>query len=74
MSINRYGDEIIFSCDVCDETEHTGTDDFTEALAYAKEYGWKMIRVNEDWHHFCGPNCEVDFKSEELDELFETEK
>lgn len=57
MTISREGREIYFECDAakgrCAEVCETGTSDFSEALDTAKQEGWKVKKVGDQWEHYC---------------------
>lgn len=57
MSVTRdYGD-VVFECDTCGEIIETHTDDFMDALSFAKGEGWIVSKDGDDWVHFCNRNC-----------------
>lgn len=55
--IRHYRDRTMsFECDQCGEEFDTDTDDFHDALAEAKDNGWKAQIELGEWQHFC-ENC-----------------
>ncbi len=52
----------VMHCDTCPEhLECDGHVDFTAALAFAKEKGWRVYKgPDKEWAHSC-PSCTEDF-------------
>ena len=47
-----------FLCDNCSNTENFEAEgDFYEAVALAKTAGWRIVKVNDEWKHYC-PACQ----------------
>ena len=46
----------VMECDFCSEYIDLDTDDFQEAIDMAKDYGWKIRKVDGEWVHVC-PAC-----------------
>ena len=45
------------TCDYCGEMCDENFNEFTEAVEYKKEYGWKSVKdKNDDWQELC-PEC-----------------
>jgi len=40
-------------CDDCGKVLVTDTDDFYEAVDYAKDDYWKVTKQDGEWQHFC---------------------
>lgn len=63
MSINRFRDEIYMDCDGAgcsvslSQYTDEGNDGFNDLLREAKEQGWKSVRENGEWAHYC-PDCQ----------------
>jgi hypothetical protein len=57
MSITRTYGDIEFECDNCGDSIETHTDDFTDALNFAKGEGWSARPVDGVWKHFCDATC-----------------
>jgi hypothetical protein len=48
------------SCDYCEEEEDEDFDEFTDAVAYKKENGYKSIKSKSGtWYEIC-PDCAED--------------
>ena len=43
-------------CDFCSDYEEFDTEDFQQMITDAKELGWKMLKVDNEWAHKC-PSC-----------------
>ena len=56
-------EKMTMSCDNCPE-EYTIEGIFSECFDVAKDDGWIIKKVNNEWLHFCCKECEVkyDFK------------
>jgi hypothetical protein len=57
MSVERVKGELVFTCDECDDTLETGTDEFAEGLQELKDAGWGTGRTGTTWVHRC-PTCQ----------------
>lgn len=44
------------SCDVCGECCDESFDEFTDAVQFKKDEGWKSRKINGEWHDLC-PEC-----------------
>lgn len=56
MSIERYKDMRIPTCDICGDTLPEEYD-FSDAVQAMKDAGWKIQRNDDgEWEHFC-PEC-----------------
>lgn len=55
VSQERPAGLIVFTCDDCDDTLETYTDDFREATVLRRAERWEAI-CGEAWHHYC-PGC-----------------
>lgn len=65
MSIERYGEEYVPTCDVCG-TELPPEYMFTEAVAAKKAAGWASIKDSDgDWWDVC-QNCLPAFISKDF--------
>jgi hypothetical protein len=54
MSVLRQHGQIVFECDACGDTHESGTTDFHDAYADAKDAGWVSFKNDEgDWEHRC---------------------
>ena len=51
--IDRQYGNIIFECDVCDETLTTDEDEFNAALNVFRNNYWKSEKVGDEWTHLC---------------------
>lgn len=56
MSLDRIKGDIVWTCDECDDTLETSTDDFAEARNDLRAAGWATTKEGEDWVHKC-PDC-----------------
>jgi hypothetical protein len=55
--IDRQGNKIIIECDMCDETVEGGEkEEFAPVWAEAKQGGWTVRKVANEWLHGC-PKC-----------------
>ena len=52
---NSY-DSFDLYCDSCDFSQTFDDMDFTSMIKEAKDYGWTIRKVNNDWEHYC-PTC-----------------
>jgi hypothetical protein len=57
MSITHSYGAVEFECDACGEVLATGHSDFYDALAQAKDEGWAVRKIKNQWHHFCDADC-----------------
>ena len=55
---NGYNGPITFECDVCHDSIDTKTDDFRDALSFAKDSGWIVKKIEDNWFHFCTFTCQ----------------
>jgi hypothetical protein len=53
-----YNGPITFECDTCQEELDTGDEDFTQALGLLREERWTIMKIGEDWFHFCSFECQ----------------
>lgn len=55
MSIERagYDGPITFVCDACGEIDETRCTQFPGALAKFKSHGGKVVKIDEEWEHYC---------------------
>ncbi len=46
-------------CDDCGDElgDEFDNDDFSEMLASAKKEGWRVVREEREWKHYC-PDCD----------------
>lgn len=49
--INKEYGKFKLVCDNCDKEE--AFDTFTDAIDYAREEGWKTVKVTSDFEHYC---------------------
>jgi hypothetical protein len=57
MSSEQRGQEIVFSCDNCEEERAVSSHSFKEAWEYLKDDGWRCFKNSSgDWEHRC-PDC-----------------
>lgn len=60
MTMERNDGQLVFRCDGrrCSEFIETDTNDFHDALNFAKSNGWKPIKdeASGEWEHEC-PEC-----------------
>jgi hypothetical protein len=57
IDYNNDESSMVMDCDGydCDESlEMYG--DFVECIQEAKDNGWKVMKIDEEWEHFC-PRC-----------------
>lgn len=60
MTIDRNLVTYDFHCDGCSVGAACFDADTTqEAVSKAKEAGWKVRKLDDEWHHFC-PDCGSD--------------
>jgi hypothetical protein len=61
MSMSEYEDCFVFSCDGCGleaPFERGGPGTFMTCVSEIKHRGWRIIRDDGDWSHFCsGKEC-----------------
>jgi len=54
-------------CDICGYSERFNTDgDFWELLKQMKKSGWKSMKVDNEWRHYC-PQCKQSYYKPEED-------
>lgn len=56
IEFNNYKQEGVINCDECGESEEYFAEDFYDFIAIAKNQGWRIKKVNDEWQHFC-ENC-----------------
>jgi hypothetical protein len=56
IEFNNYKQEGIISCDECGESEEYLADDFYDFITIAKNEGWRIKKIDDEWQHFC-ENC-----------------
>jgi hypothetical protein len=53
MSIDRQYGKINFECDNCGDTIETESKDFDEAMSAMRADGWRSVRDDGAWKHYC---------------------
>ena len=49
--------EFFVECDDCGDTDYGGTEkDFRQFVNSIKEDGWRILKIDDEWHHRC-PTC-----------------
>ena len=61
MSMSEYEDAFVFQCDGCGltaEFARGGAGSFVACVSEIKHRGWRIVRDDGDWSHFCSsPEC-----------------
>ncbi len=58
MSIDKSPYELGYTltCDICGNDADDIFDEFSDAVAHKKGYGWKSVRNGREWEDVC-PSC-----------------
>ena len=57
MTLEKDTFGFVMECDSCSNYISLDTDEwFQEAIAMAKDYGWKIRKIDDEWVHVC-PVC-----------------
>lgn len=58
MSIEKFAGAYTLTCDNCGHEFPEQFDEFREAVAAKKEYGWRSKKMDGQWEDWCDCCCE----------------
>lgn len=54
--IDKIHGQFYLCCDICGEKAEETFDEFSDAVEYAQDEGWKRQKKNGEWQNIC-PEC-----------------